>query len=619
MINPFTRIKWHFEKIAIRFRESNYDFLRLHLGTNSIFISLILLVCVVISYRSDVLNWSYLKGINDDLSFFIGLFSILFGVGFYTFWQLGEKSVYTIHLAKNEFMPKGADIIFSNENFSFGISSRIKTKSVEFSSIVREILCIGIFCNLALITLDNGGFDKLISFPSEIMESSSGYCPVKDENAEEAPPKEGCELIIRAYKLGYAKNLGICEPETIDPDKMEICEKRREDEPYFHHMSRMLVSSVKKQIEFFENNKVQQIKDKFNLQLQELEVLKDYRAYAISASPRASHHIWTNLPYPENDFVQKYRQVFQPNHCIEQFQNQTNTVRVEDNDERKNSKLLEHVYGQLLFNPKSKLTVGSCKEYEIHWNSQANICESLAINPEQVLQEEGVLAEVQLVLERHDIANVILTLDEEIQELKQIEVNDSTASNVTGEKEEERGANASEGNNVENSGAKVGASQIAKAKEQIRKKNQLVSFQCFMQAGDSAHDNVESNVNLNGTNFLVRTRYFQLAESKGESQITMYRDFSKLLEDRFHYSQLTSRSDINIAGVTGDAAEDVRLLEEPTYLFSRLEKLENVDIFLGNNWVLEREDLLDVYPYHLHLQNYVNSFRAEYQESRGRL
>jgi hypothetical protein len=619
MINPFTRIKWHFEKIAIRFRESNYDFLRLHLGTNSIFISLILLVCIVISYKSDVLNWSYLKGINDDLSFFIGLFSILFGVGFYTFWQLGEKSVYTIHLAKNEFMPKGVNTIFSNDNFSFGISSRIKTKSSEFSSIVREIFCIGIFCNLALITLDNGGFDKLISFPSEIMQSSSGYCPVKDENAEEAPPKEGCELIIRAYKLGYAKNLGICEPETIDPDKMEICEKRREDEPYFHHMSRMLVSSVKKQIEFFENNKVQQIKDKFNLQLQELEVLKDYRAYAISASPRASHHIWTNLPYPENDFVQKYRQVFQPNHCIEQFQNQTNTVRVEDNDERKNSKLLEHVYGQLLFNPKSKLTVGSCKEYEIHWNSQPNICESLAINPEQVLQEEGVLAEVQLVLERHDIANVMLTLDEEIQELKQIEVNDSTASNVAGEKEEERGASASEDNNVENSGAKVGASQIAKAKEQIRKKNQLVSFQCFMQAGDSAHDNVESNVNLNGTNFLVRTRYFQLAESKGESQIAMYRDFSKLLEDRFHYSQLTSRSDINIAGVTGDAAEDVRLLEEPTYLFSRLEKLENVDIFLGNNWVLEREDLLDVYPYHLHLQNYVNSFRAEYQESRGRL
>ena len=47
--------------------------------------------------------------------------------------------------------------------------------------------------------------------------------------------------------------------------------------------------------------------------------------------------------------------------------------------------------------------------------------------------------------------------------------------------------------------------------------------------------------------------------------------------------------------------------------------LENVDIFLGNNWVLEREDLLGVYPYHIHLKNYVESFRAEYQESRGRL
>ena len=43
------------------------------------------------------------------------------------------------------------------------------------------------------------------------------------------------------------------------------------------------------------------------------------------------------------------------------------------------------------------------------------------------------------------------------------------------------------------------------------------------------------------------------------------------------------------------------------------------DIFLGNNWILEREDLLGVYPYHVHLQNYVDSFRAEYHESRGRL
>jgi hypothetical protein len=533
------------------------------------------------------------------------LFSIIFGVGFYNFWNLGEKSVYTIHFVKNKFMPKGVNPIFTHKDFSFAISSQIKTKSAELSSISRKFFCVGIFLNLALITLDNGGFDKLIRFPSEILQSKSGYCPDKEESAENAPPKEGCELIVRAYKLGYAKDLGICEPEKIDPDKMKICEKRREDEPYFHHMSRLLLSSIDKAVDFFENNKAQQIRDKFDLQLQELEVLKDYQAYAISASPRASHHIWTNLPYPENDFVQKYRDIFRPNYCIGQFQNQTNTVRLENDDERKNSKLLEHVYGQLLFNPKSRVSVGFCKEYKIHWNSESNICERLTNTPEAVLQEEGVLSEVELVLRRHDIANVILNLDEKIQNIK---IDPLTAESDSTEK--------NPGKKPKN---KIVLSKIAKDKQQIRRKNELVSFQCFMQENELDSGNIESNLRLKDTDFLVRTRYFPLVESKGESQISMYKEFSKLLENRFHYSQLTSRSDINFAGESGGVSNNPGLLEEPSYLFSRLEMLDNVDIFLGNNWVLEREDLLAVYPYHVHLQNYVESFRAEYRESRGRL
>jgi len=412
-------------------------------------------------------------------------------------------------------------------------------------------------------------------------------------------------LIVRAHKLGYAKNLGVCEPEKVDPDKMKVCEKRREDEPYFHHMSRLLLSSMDKAMDFFENNKAQQIRDKFDLQLQELEVLKDYQAYAISASPRASHHIWTNLPYPENVFVQKYREIFRPNYCIGQFQNQTNTVRLENDDERRNSKLLEHVYGQLLFNPKSRVTVGFCKEYKIHWNSESNICERLANKPEAVLQEEGVLSEVELVLKRHDIANVILSLDEKIQKIKNNPLLAESGS-----------TKRHPGKKPKN---KIVLSKIAKDKQQIRGKHELVSFQCFMQENEHDSGNVESKLKLKDTNFLVRTRYFPLIEGKGESQISMYNEFSKLLENRFHYSQLTSRSDINIAGESGGVSDNTGLLEEPSYLFSRLEMLDNVDIFLGNNWVLEREDLLAVYPYHVHLQNYVESFRAKYQESRGRL
>jgi len=577
--------------------ESKYDFLRLHLGSNTAGLSLLLFICMIVSFNADVLKLSYLKGVNDDLSFFIGMFSIIIGVGFYNFWNLGEKSVYVLHLTKSKYMPEGVNRIFNYEGISFGVSRKLKLKEhvVEMPAILRQVFCVGIFLNLALITLGNIGFDKLKKFPSEVLETKSNYCPTKDDSIN-APPKAGCELIIRAFKLGYAKDLGVCEPKEIEPEKMEVCEKRREDEPYLHYMSRLLIRSVEDKVVFFKDNRAKKIEDKFKLQLEELEILKDFRRYAISAAPRASHHIWTNLPYPENVFIEQYRKYFKPSFCIEQFQNQTNTVRLEKDDKRKDSKMLEHVYGQILFNPKNRNTVAFCKEYTIHWNSQTNTCERLKKDPKAVLQEAKVLPEVELVLKRHDIANAILSLDEEI---KKIEGGSSIEKTSKSKKN------------------KIVKGKIAKDKQQIRKKNELVSFQCFMQAKKAG--NKQSRVKIDNTRFLVRTRYFPETENEGDAQISMYKEFSKLLESRFHYSKLTSRSDINIGIEIGNVQGDQSILDEQTYLFARLEKLKNVDIFLGNKWIFERDDLLDVYPYHVHLKNYIKSFRDEYSQSRGRL
>lgn len=610
----YTRLKSNIETSLSGIRGADYDFVRLHIGTNSLSLVLVLLICLITAYKIDVLNWSYLKGINTDLAFVIGLFSIILGVGFYNFWQLGKKSLYTLHYTKTKYIPEGVNILFTYKSFSFAISNKTKVKAdtVELPSVIRQLLSISIFLSFAIIALDNGEFDKLKKFPSEILQAEGDFCP-NNEDVIDAPPKAGCELIIRAYKLGYAKDLGICEPKKIDPEKLQVCQKRREDEPYLHYMSRLLLSSIDKQIAFFEDNKAKKIEDKFRLQVKELEILKDYQRYAISAAPRASHHIWTNLPYPENKFIEQYRKYFKPSYCIEQFQNQTNTVRLKKDDERRDSKTLEHVYGQLLFNPKSRDSVAFCKEYKIHWNSQPDTCKQFAKNPKAVLKESKVLAEVELVLNRHDIANSILSLDEKIQKIESTSVSSVTAEN-----------NKSNSKNKENKSAtntkgKIVKAKIAKNKQQIRKKNELVSFQCFMQTDEKRKKNLTNNVKLDNTKFLVRTGYFPKIDNEGDSQISMYKEFSKVLENRFHYSKLKSRSDINVEQNLAESKDDAELLRAPSYLFTRLEKLKNVDIFLGNPWVLERDGLLDVYPYHVHLQNYVKSFRSEYSESRGRL
>ena len=599
------KLKNNFDTYDSKTNESKYDFVRLHLGTNSAGLALIFIILTITSFKVDVLHWSYLKGINEDLSFFFGLFSIIMGIGFYSFWRLGEKSVYTLHFTKTKFVPEGVNIIFTYKYFSFAISSRIKIKEniVEFSSITRVVLCVAIFLNFSLITFDNGEFDKLKRFPSEILQEKSDFCPTEEDSIN-APPKAGCELIVRAYKLGYAKDLGVCEPKKIDPEKLEVCQKRRVEEPYLHYTYRLLHTSVEDKVDFFKNDRAKKIEDKFRLQLKELEVLKDYQRYAISAAPRASHHIWTNLPHPESKFIEKYRTFFKPSFCIEQYQNQTNTVKLKQNDKRKDSKLLDHAYGQLLFNPKSKDTVAFCKEYKIHWNSEADTCERLAKNPKTVLQETNVLAEVELVLKRHDIADAILSLDEKIKKIESSSIiAENSKSNSSGKVKK----------STKNTKSKIVKGKIAKDKQQIRRKDETVSFQCFMQAKKSG--NKKSNVKLNDTKFLVRTRYFQKNES--DSQVSMYKEFSKALENRFHYSKLTSRSDINIE--IGNGPIDKSSFDDPSYLFTRLERLKNVDIFLDNKWILERDDLLDVYPYHVHLKNYVESFRSEYSKSHGRL
>ena len=611
MIRLYTRLRSNIETTLSDIRETDYDFIRLHIGTNSLSLVLVLLICLITAYKIDILNWSYLRGISNDLSFVIGLFSIILGVGFYNFWQLGKKSLYTLHYTKTKYMPEGVNILFTYKSFSFAISNKTKVKAntAELPSTVRQALSISIFLIFAITVLDNGEFDKLKKFPAEILQAEGKFCP-NSEDAIDAPPKEGCELIIRAYKLGYAKDLGICEPKKIDPEKLEVCQLRREDEPYLHYMSRLLLSSIDSQIAFFKNNKAKEIEDKFKLQLKELEVLKDYQRYAISAAPRASHHIWTNLPYPENRFIEKYRKYFKPSYCIEQFQNQTNTVLLEKDDQRRDSKTLEHVYGQLLFNPKSRDSVAFCKEYKIHWNSKPDTCKRFAKNPKAVLRESKVLSEVELVLKRHDIANSILSLDEEIKKIE------SAAVSAKNNKLNDKNKDKKSAKNIKN---KIVKGKIAKDKQQIRKKNELVSFQCFMQTNGNSKKSRQNKVKLDNTKFLVRTRYFPKIESEGGTQISMYNEFSKVLENRFHYSKLKSRSDINVELSHTQSQDDAELLQSPSYLFTRLEKLKNVDIFLDNKWVLERDGLLDIYPYHVHLQNYVKSFRSEYSENHGRL
>jgi hypothetical protein len=89
-----------------------------------------------------------------------------------------------------------------------------------------------------------------------------------------------------------------------------------------------------------------------------------------------------------------------------------------------------------------------------------------------------------------------------------------------------------------------------------------------------------------------------------------------MLVPSFHYGSLLSNASTS---ELLDAGVDPKFFTGKGGFLSRLDYLADVDILLGQKWIEKRDDLLDVYPWHVHLSNYVQLFRSRYRSERGRL
>ena len=98
--------------------------------------------------------------------------------------------------------------------------------------------------------------------------------------------------------------------------------------------------------------------------------------------------------------------------------------------------------------------------------------------------------------------------------------------------------------------------------------------------------------------------------------VDRYAAVSSLLVRGFHYGALLSEAGLE-RGATEPGVEAA--FNGPDFLFSRLYGLASLDIYLEPGWLAGRPDLLQVYPYELHLRNYVKVFRRQYLQNRGRL
>ena len=102
----------------------------------------------------------------------------------------------------------------------------------------------------------------------------------------------------------------------------------------------------------------------------------------------------------------------------------------------------------------------------------------------------------------------------------------------------------------------------------------------------------------------------------GGSQIRLYKQLAALMAPGFGYGRLTSNQAI---AATPEEAALAETFRQPAFWLTRLDLLRDADLFLGNDWLAKRPDLLEVYPYHLHLQNFIEVFRRQYKLHEGRL
>jgi hypothetical protein len=117
-----------------------------------------------------------------------------------------------------------------------------------------------------------------------------------------------------------------------------------------------------------------------------------------------------------------------------------------------------------------------------------------------------------------------------------------------------------------------------------------------------------------GNKFSVNSVRFPRSSAENRRQIEMYHYVAATLAPGFEYV-----SPARIQAARDRDRIDSELFNAGDFPLSKLEYLKQTDIFDGNDWISERPDLLDVYPYYYHLIHFIGSFREDYHTKRTRL
>src|SRR5262249_53088214 len=137
------------------------------------------------------------------------------------------------------------------------------------------------------------------------------------------------------------------------------------------------------------------------------------------------------------------------------------------------------------------------------------------------------------------------------------------------------------------------------ARQRPLEPSSIVSFQCYIE-GDGP-ERKSTDFSLDGFRFSAEELHVPASKEGSVVYADRYDAVAKLFVRGFHYGALLSQAGLEQSPAGGTEVS----LARRDNLLTRLYGLEGFDIYLDPGWIADRPDLLEVYPYQIHLKNYV--------------
>ena len=528
-------------------------------GARSVTAIVLLAGTVVAAWLLDRFRADYWAQLSPWVTVLAGGFAVAAGTLVFVYWNLGERSRHYLRFGeKLPFDDESRLLALPGRTLLLGHAPYVEV--VDVPGRLMHAMYVAMFFGVALISLDNRAVALVRDMPARFDHSSIDYCKPPAPPKQKKKQDQGCKLVERAYKLGYAKSLGSCAP-AVDEERsvQRLCTRRQLDEPMLHYAWRRLDTQVDDLRTLDEGPG---FGERFQTQLAHLGTILRTTMNTVAMRPRSAHHVFTNLPEPRPRIRDRVSRMLERG-CGARLAHLPHFPPMETP-----SRMFEQVLDQLMFNPIYKPIVAQCEEIIVHWDAPANACAKIAASPRGALDDLGALDSVRGVLVWRDGRAELGTLDK-------------------------------------------------RHAQQPADPSRIVSFQCLMfdDAAEPAAV-VEHAFALDGVALAAREARMKPLTTDGASQIRLYKQLAALLAPGFGYGRLTSNQAIGASPEEAAIADSFR---QPTFMLARLDLLRDADLFLGNEWLAKRTDLLAVYPYHLHLKNFIEIFRRQYKEHRGRL